>query len=195
MALGLARDVVELAMHDPSWKGAAAEAVARLWRVFGSAAKDIQHVGSTAVENIMAKPIVDIAVAVDSFAEVEALEPALEAEGFLRRDWETGEQMLFAAGDYSKPGGVVTHFVHVVETGGAAWRDYVNFRDYLNANPAVGRDYEKLKTRLARENPADKGREKYLAGKHRFIAQALEDALAWRAGSLAPKRAGAQGEG
>jgi GrpB-like predicted nucleotidyltransferase (UPF0157 family) len=67
----LKHGVVELADHDPEWEQIARETIGQLWRVLGSVAKDIQHVGSTAIRNIKAKPIIDIAVAVDDFAEVE----------------------------------------------------------------------------------------------------------------------------
>ena len=179
MAIGLKRGFVELADYDPEWEILAAQTIEQLWRVFGSAAKDIQHVGSTAIVHIKAKPIIDIAVAVDDFAKVEALTPALEGDGFLRRHWDTDEQMLFAVGDYSKPNGIVTHFIHVVKTDSTVWNDYINFRNYLNANLSVSSVYEALKVRLAKENPHDKGREKYLAGKYEFINRTLQDALVW----------------
>ena len=102
MVLGLKRGTVELAGHDPEWEKIAAQTIRRLWRVLGSAAKDIQHVGSTAIVHIKAKPIIDLAVAVDDFAEVEKLIPALEFEGFSWRRWENDQRMLFAIGDYSQ---------------------------------------------------------------------------------------------
>ena len=119
MIIGLKRGVVELVDHQPEWEVLAVETIQRLWHVFGSAAKDIQHVGSTAIMHIKAKPIIDIAVEVDDFGAVEMLAPALEAEGFLRRGWDDDTQMLFAVGDYSKPDGLVTHFIHVVKTNSA----------------------------------------------------------------------------
>lgn len=179
MILGLKRGTVVLADHDPKWEKLAAQAIERLWNTFGSTAKDIQHVGSTAIKHIKAKPIIDIAIAVDDFAEVEALTLTLENAGFLRRHWETGEQMLFAVGDYSKPDGIVTHFIHVVNKDSTDWINYINFRNYLNADIVVAKAYEDLKIKLAKENPGDKGREKYLAGKYEFIKQTLPDALTW----------------
>jgi GrpB-like predicted nucleotidyltransferase (UPF0157 family) len=178
MSIGLKRGVVELAEHSLEWETIAAQTIQRLWYIFGKTGKDIQHVGSTAIR-IEAKPIIDIAVAVDDFDAVEALTPKLEAAGFLHRKWETDEQMLFAVGDYSKPDGIVTHFIHVVKTNSSDWNDYINFRDYLNATPDVAKEYEALKIRLANENPYDKGREKYLAGKHDFILKTLQDARRW----------------
>lgn len=180
MVIGLKRGTVRLAEHDPDWERIASDTIKQLRLIFGTVAKDIQHVGSTSIKGIKAKPIIDIAVAVEDFTEVENLTPALEAKGFVRRTWENDEQLLFACGNYAKPDGEQTHFIHVVKENSVAWRDYLNFRDYLIATPSVARDYEALKIRLASENPNDKGREKYLAGKHDFIKQTLRDALAWR---------------
>jgi serine/threonine-protein kinase len=179
MKIGLKRGVVKLADHDPEWESLAVETIARLWRVFGSVAKDIQHIGSTAIRGIKAKPIIDIAVAVDDFDEVEALTPALEDAGFQHRHWDDDTQILFAVGDYSKPDGVVTHFIHVVKTDSVDWKDYINFRDYMNMHPDAAKEYEELKLRLAAENPNDKGREKYLAGKHDFVSSMIQIARLW----------------
>ena len=63
MNLGLKRGTAELAEHDPEWEILAAKTINRLWYIFGSIAMDIQHFGSTAIKNIKAKPIIDIAVA------------------------------------------------------------------------------------------------------------------------------------
>jgi GrpB-like predicted nucleotidyltransferase (UPF0157 family) len=179
MVLGLKRGTVRLAAHDPEWEIIAARTIENLWHIFGSVATDIQHVGSTAITHIKAKPIIDIAVACDDLTVIEMLIPALESDGFISRHWHNDEQMLFAVGDYSKSDGIVTHFIHVVKTDSIAWHDYINFRDYLNANISVSKAYEALKIRLADENPHDKGREKYLAGKHDFISQKSREAFIW----------------
>ncbi|MDR0530796.1 MAG: GrpB family protein [Oscillospiraceae bacterium] len=174
--LGLARGTVALAPHDPEWEALAAETIRRLWAIFGAAAVDIQHVGSTAVPAIMAKPILDIAVAVTDVSAIEALSPALEAAGFLRRGWLNENSLTFAVGDYTRPNGIVTHFIHVVGADSEDWRGYLAFRDYLNAHPEAARAYEAQKLRLAAECPFDPGREKYLAGKHGFITETLKAA-------------------
>ena len=178
MALGLRRDVVKLVEHDPKWKTEATKTIERLWQVFGSVANDIQHVGSTAIENIKAKPIIDIVVAVDNFTCVESLTPELEANGFMQRSWYDDTQMLFAVGEDVEPNDrITTHFIHIVKTDSVNWYEYIHFRDYLNSVPTIASEYENIKTRLAVENPHDKRREKYLAGKSGFIKQTLSDAL------------------
>lgn len=179
MSLGLQRDTVRLADRDSLWGKIAADTIGRLGHIFGSAATDIQHVGSTAIDNIKAKPIIDIAVAVQDFTLLDAITPKLKIAGFMRRPWEDDLQILFACGDYSKPGGVVTHFIHVVKTDSREWHDYINFRDYMNQHPNAAKEYESLKLKLASENPQDNGRKRYLAGKHDFINDQLILARIW----------------
>ena len=178
--LGLKRGTVALVPHEKAWEREAAKTAETLRGILGDAAADIQHVGSTAIPAIRAKPIVDIAVAARSFEEINEKQPELEARGFYRCSWNDETQELFACGSYyDGTGDKQTHFIHVVPADGTEWRNYLNFRDYLNAFPAEAKAYEALKLSLAAANPEDTGREKYTAGKHAFIRQILRKALAW----------------
>jgi serine/threonine-protein kinase len=179
MILGLKRGVVELADHEPEWEMLAAQTIEQLWRVLGDVAVDIQHVGSTSIRTIKAKPILDIAVAVQDFDRVEALAPNMESVGFVHRNWEDGSQILFAIGDYALSDGIVTHFIHIVKADSVDWRDYINFRDYLNENITIAKAYEDLKVQLATESHNDNGRKKYLAGKHDFVVATINQANIW----------------
>lgn len=178
--IGLKRGTVALYPHNEEWEREAHHTINRLWRILGTDAVDIQHIGSTSVPTIMAKPIIDIAVATRSFEDVLRHEPELRANGFYYRSTELTTQRLFAAGSfYDGTGEGQTHFIHVVLVDGMDWRNYINFRDYLIANPAVAKEYEALKRRLAAECPVDAGREHYLAGKHDFITYTLRKALVY----------------
>lgn len=174
--IGLLRGTVRLCPHDPEWEPAAAQVIRQLREIFGSAAEDIQHIGSTAIPTISAKPILDIAVAVQSFESVVPLLPALEARGFFYRpQCDSVGQMLLVCGDFTAD--TRTHHIHVVKFGGMEWRNYLNFRDYLNAFPQKAREYDRLKRALARRFPED--REAYTAGKAEYIRQILRDAAVW----------------
>lgn len=180
MTLGLKRGTVALFPHETAWETEAAKTIEALRAILGDAASDLQHVGSTAVRSIMAKPIVDIAVAVNDFADVLGLEDALREKGFHYRPGSLEGQLLFACGSfYDGTGDEQTHFIHVVKAGGQDWNNYLIFRDYLNATPAAAKEYEALKLRLAAECPADAGRKQYLAGKKEFITYTLRKALVW----------------
>ena len=71
--IGLKKGIVKLHKHKKQWKKIASDTIVSLYKVFGDTAVDIQHVGSTSIVNIKAKPIIDIAVAVKSFDDVKIL--------------------------------------------------------------------------------------------------------------------------
>ena len=100
MTLGLKRGTVALVPHETAWEVEAARTIEKLKRILGNVAVGIQHVGSTAIPSICAKPIVDIAVAVRSFADINAMQAELENQGFYRRSWNDEDQELFAGGSY-----------------------------------------------------------------------------------------------
>ena len=181
--LGLRRRTIALCAHEKGWEEEATRTIGRLKAILGDIVKDIAHVGSTAIPAIKAKPIVDIALAVDSFQDILAREEELRANGFYYRPASRERiptQLLFACGSYYEgTGDLQTHFIHVVLTGSADWVNYINFRDYLNHTRAAAREYEALKMALAEAAPNDGGRETYLRGKQAFIASTLRKALAW----------------
>lgn len=179
--LGLKRGTVQLCEHEQAWEIEAQNTILRLKEILGAVIKDIQHVGSTSIPSIKAKPIIDIAIAVDDFEDVLLLEEELKKQGFYYRPKvDLGEQLLFASGSYyDSTGDLQTHFIHIVKTGSMDWRNYINFRDYLNSTPAVAKVYEDLKVLLAKQAPVDNGREKYLRGKHDFIVYTLRKALVY----------------
>lgn len=177
--LGLKHGTVQLFEHDTEWETEAQRTIFRLKKILGDVAVNIQHVGSTSVPSIKAKPIIDIAVAVQDFADVLSLEKELQKEGFYYRSQsDMPWQLLFACGSfYDGTGDLQTHFIHVVPACSMEWRNYINFRDYLRKKPSVAKAYEEMKCALAAAAPVDEGREKYLKGKHDFIVYTLRKAL------------------
>lgn len=178
--LGLQRGTVRLYPHETAWEAEAECTIIILQKILGDDAKEIQHVGSTAVPTICAKPIIDIALAVNSFDDVMKHLPKLQAAGFYYRAQNNiPGQKLFACGSfYEGTGDLQTHFIHVVLTDSEQWRDYILFRDYLNQHADTAKAYESLKLSLAEAAPVDAGREQYLQGKKDFIAAVLRKALA-----------------
>ena len=177
--LGLQRGTVRLYPHETAWEAEAEHTIIMLQKLLGDDAKEIQHVGSTAVPAICAKPIIDIALAADSFDDVMKHLPKLQAAGFYYRAQNNiSGQKLFACGSfYDGTGDLQTHFIHVVLTDSEQWRDYILFRDYLNQHADTAKAYESLKLSLAEAAPVDAGRERYLQGKRDFIAAVLRKAL------------------
>ncbi len=174
--LGLKRGAVRLCEHNDNWEYEAQKTIECLKTIIGDVATDIQHVGSTAVKGIKAKPIIDIAVAVDDFNDILAFEQPLKNVGFYYRpnhSLNEKNQLLFACGSfYDGTGDMQTHFIHVVHTSSEEWENYINFRDYLNATPVTAKEYEALKISLAVDNV----REKYTQGKQDFILSVLQKA-------------------
>lgn len=177
--LGLKRGTVKLCDHEKEWEIQAENTVKILKSILGDTACDIQHIGSTAVSSIKAKPIIDIVVATDSFEKVLSYETNLREEGFYYRpNVHLGEQLLFAKGSYyDGTGDMQTHFIHVVHTNSSDYVNYINFRDYLNENPETAKEYEKIKLSLEKSFPTDDSRQKYTAGKQEFISFVLRKAL------------------
>lgn len=179
--IGLKRGTVKLYKHEKEWEIEAQNTIVRLKEILSDVIKDIQHVGSTSILTIKAKPIIDIALAVDDFNDILAYEKELKDAGFYYRPGAQASlrnQLLFACGSYyDGSGDLQTHFIHVVLTDSMDWINYINFRDYLNSTPSVAKAYEDLKVSLAEQAPIDVGREKYLKGKHDFIVYTLRKAL------------------
>ena len=174
--LGVKRGDVFLCPHEKAWETEAENAIARLKSILGDVAKGIEHVGSTSIPTIMAKPIIDIAVAVDSFDGILAYEKELEADGFYYRpNVSDREQLLFSCGNYYDGSGALqTHFIHVVLSDSEDWKNYIAFRNYLRKHEPVARQYEALKISLAKEFEGH--REKYTPGKHGLITSILQKA-------------------
>ena len=139
--IGLRRGDVRLFEHNKEWKIEGERTVNELRKILGSDAIDIQHVGSTSIKSIKAKPIIDIAVGTDDFKRVLAHEAELLKAGYHYRPNHNmgGAQLLFACGSYYEGGDMQTHFIHVVKYNSMEWLDYINFRDYLNTYPEIAR--------------------------------------------------------
>ena len=176
MKLGLKRGLVELFPHDVQWEEKAAETVARLKEILQDTAVDIQHVGSTSIRGIYAKPILDFAIGVRSFEEILEKKALLEQNGVIYRGQDHPGQHLFVIGDFEAD--TRTHHIHVVLWDGAEWNNYVNFRDYLNAFPEKAAAYDILKRQLVAEFAEDRGR--YTSGKHELIQTLLKEAHIWK---------------
>lgn len=179
--LGLEQGAVELVPHQMVWDGIAKDTIIVLKGIFDAAALDIQHIGSTSISGIHAKPILDICVGVRALEDVTPYFEKLEYHGFIFRGHDVAEQLLFVMGDLKR--NTRTHHVHIVRWNGAAWHNYINFRDYLNAFPEKANRYDQKKRRLA-DLFAD-NRKGYTQGKQELIDILLKEAKLWRMGTTA----------
>lgn len=136
---------------------------------------DIQHVGSTAIPGLAAKPIIDIQIAAASLDEMKTMAvPLLQKLGYEYWDANPDHERMFFVKGRPPFGEKRTHHVHIVELSSHHWRDKILFRDYLLAHPEVAREYEMLKKKLASQHMED--REQYTEAKTAFIKAMLEKA-------------------
>ena len=174
--LGLKRGTVALCPHQASWEETAQDTILLLKDLLPYVAVDIKHVGSTAIRNVCAKPIIDIAIGVRSLEDIKPHTSLLARHGVVFRKEDVSEQLLFVIGDQKNE--IRTHHIHVVQWNGPAWNNYINFRDYLNTFPEYAKEYDSLKKALAAEYADDRG--VYTAGKHDLIDRLLKQAALWR---------------
>ncbi|MBQ8496258.1 MAG: GrpB family protein [Clostridia bacterium] len=174
--IGLKRGTVELLPHQMIWETKAAGTIHLLKEILNDVAIDIQHIGSTAIQNIHAKPIIDIAVAVDNLNNIKPYIGVLAENGIMFRKEDVKEQLLFVIGNFERE--FRTHHIHVVEWNSVAWNNYINFRDYLNAFPEYAKEYDALKKKLALEFADNRGY--YTAGKQELIEKLLKQAYMWK---------------
>ena len=173
MEIGLFRGTVILQSHDPKWVILACQTIDSLRKVLGKEAA-IEHVGSTSINGIKAKPIIDIVIGIKSFDEVLSKNEVLEEAGFSFRGQDHPDQYLYVCGQ----GDFITHHIHVVLYGSSSWQNYLNFRDYLNSHPRQANEYSLLKEKLASRYSND--RKSYTALKSEFILEVLEKARRWK---------------
>ena len=174
MSIGLRRGKVVLEPHSPEWETSAEQTISLLNTILKNTAADIQHIGSTAVRSICAKPIIDIALGVYELSDILKMNNVMAENGFVFRGQDLPEQYLYICGgnDFR------THHIHAVKYDSEAWNNYVNMRDYLNCHETDARAYSALKESLARQYPED--RSAYTEMKSVFIGDILRKAKTWR---------------
>ena len=165
--------------HGPRWRDAFAAETRHISAALGANAVAIHHIGSTAIPDIHAKPVIDLLVEVADVAELDARSSAMQSLGY--------EVM----GEYGIPGrryfrkddqhGIRTHQIHAFRAGSAEAERHLAFRDYMLAHPAHARAYGELKRKLAEEYPHDM--DGYIDGKDGFIKEMDRRAADWRSPS------------
>ena len=169
MSLGLKRGTVQLEPHDKYWDKTATQTIETLKSILGDDAIDIQHIGSTAIPAIKAKPIIDVVVGVTDFDRIMSHNEQLQQEEIFYRGSDVECQLLYVMGDMEAD--IRTHHIHIVKWNGIEWKNYIHFRDYLNANENMALQYEKLKEEMEHKYADD--RVVYTNGKQNMINKIL----------------------
>ena len=164
--LGLENSVVRLSDYTQLWAELYREEEQRIRAAVGQLIIELQHIGSTAIPGIRAKPILDMMAGVAQLEKALWCKAPLEAIGY---DYIAHAGI---ANDYVFGKGVArTHYLHVVEYGGAKWANHLRFRDRLRNDPELAQAYEKLKEELSRK--FSDSRAKYHEAKSKFISEVV----------------------
>lgn len=171
-------DVISIEPYNPDWPRLFDEQALRIERCLsGWLSAPVEHIGSTSIPGMPAKPIVDmLALVADSESFGGAL-PKLSSIGWVHAP-EPGDRdqrkwsVCFPSVEHR------THHLHVVEQGSNDWPQWLLFRDYLRTHPDAAQRYAALKEALAAAD--DRDRLRYRAGKAPLISQLMVEARAWR---------------
>ena len=153
--------------HNPDWRNAFETEAKRIAAALGDTLVAVHHIGSTAIHDIYAKPVIDILVEVRDIAEVDERSSAMEL-----LDYEVMGEFGISGRRYFRKDnqeGIRTHQIHTFETSSEQVRRHLAFRDFMNTHPEEAQKYSELKRKLAAEHPQNI--EAYMDGKDDFIKE------------------------
>lgn len=173
--IGLKRGIVKLIPYNPKWKKLFEKEKQLFENTFGDVIIAIEHIGSTAIPGIPAKPIIDINIGVKSLEIARTMKKQFENIGYVYRPFIPGHSMeglkfqeLYVKGSEKRR----THHAHATVYGNEYWKNNLLFRDYLRQNPARAQQYGELKKKLAEKYSYSRGT--YTKNKEQFINETLE---------------------
>lgn len=169
--IGLKRGTVKLVKYSPKWKQNFEREKKKIRKVFGSEALAIEHVGSTSIPGILAKPIIDIAVIAPSLRKAKYHLKKLEELGYKIKVKDTKKERLFLTKGPEKKR---THYLHIGGVGSGYAEGMIIFRDYLRKHKDIAKKYSELKTDLAKKY--QDRRDIYGRKKHRLIEAIIKKA-------------------
>jgi GrpB-like predicted nucleotidyltransferase (UPF0157 family) len=166
---------VEIFDYDRKWPSKFLEERTKIMGAIGDTVVEVEHVGSTAVPGLCAKPIIDIMVGIRKLIDADNCIEPLESIGYeYVPEYEASipERRYFRKGPSEMPN---KHFhLHMVEHGSDFWKRHLLFRDYLRTNPDAALEYCELKKRLASKYRLN--REAYTEAKTTFIESIVSKA-------------------
>jgi GrpB-like predicted nucleotidyltransferase (UPF0157 family) len=160
--------------YSAAWPEAFRSVELELHTAFGLASVAVEHIGSTAVPSLAAKPVIDVLLGAQSLAEVEQRVEALAALGYEYRpayEHHIPERRYFVK---AQPGELRVH-LHAVKRSSRLWNEHLMFRNALRESRHLREEYQELKFRLAKEHSSNK--ELYTAAKAPFIQSVLAQHL------------------
>ena len=169
---------VKVVPHDPNWSKLFKLEADKIAVILGQEVIAIHHIGSTAIPNISAKPLIDILVEVHDIEKIDEFNEEMTKLSYQPQgEFGIPGRRFFIKGDDSTR----THHVHMFQTGDSEIERHLSFRDYMMAHPEEAQAYSRLKEELARRFPEDI--ESYMEGKEGFIKEIDRKAKAWEESS------------
>jgi len=166
----------KLLAYDPTWPKQFKTKAAILFKLLGSEALSIEHIGSTAIPGMIAKPQIDILIIVKDLNRIKDYYDQMQQAGFTPRGDYTGECEEYFTED-AKGGSRLTS-IHVLPKGHAWAKDLIDFRDYLRTHPEATYQYLESK-RLAAEKYQD-NYDAYHKTKRKTITVLRQKAVKWK---------------
>jgi GrpB-like predicted nucleotidyltransferase (UPF0157 family) len=178
LRVAMRKDPIRMVAHDPRWSVSFEQQRQHLEPVLGAwLVRPIEHIGSTSIPGLEAKPIVDMVAVVADIAPVRDAVLRLGGIGWIHAPEPTDEafrELSLCTPSVQRR----THHLHVVEETSAGWREWIAFRDYLRDHADLASEYGELKTRLASQLGADPNqRDAYRAAKAPWIRRVTDRAL------------------
>ena len=167
--LGLATTTVQLAAHSPAWLNEGRRISAWLVEITGLPPARIQHVGSTAVSDLTAKPILDLDLGFGPTEDSNELVATLIGAGFI--DEGKGAAGIVRLLVWESDLQIRTIHLHVMKHASIRWECDIAFRNALRTDDVLHERYSKLKAKLAERFPSN--RKAYREGKATFIRNTL----------------------
>lgn len=156
MVLGLFSGQVRLARDHGAWAAAFEDEAARIVAVLGDGAVAIEHVGSTSMAGVPAKPILDLLIGVEDFEAARVCVAPMESLGYVFRGEYGITRRHYFVKSADAAGRLRTHHVHMVELGSEMWTVTLRFRDRLRAHADLAAEYGRAKLDLARIHADDR---------------------------------------
>ena len=173
MKLNVSSRLVEVLDYDLNWKNAFEKERVILSKALGHNAVKIDHIGSTSVEGLSAKPIIDILIEVTSLDELDISNKNIEALGYHVK----GENGIEGRRYFQKGGNQRSHHVHAFQTNDFHLLRHIAFKEYLIANPTIASEYTKLKKEAVKNS--NNNIDVYIALKNTFIEKHEKIAIEW----------------
>ena len=160
---------VRVVAYDPEWPRIFERVRACVWPAVADVAISVEHVGSTSVPGLMAKPVIDACIVVASSSEVQACIERLAGIRYIHK----GNLGVPDREAFLRPDDLPRHHLYLSPRGSLSLRNHLGFRDYLRSHPKAAREYGELKASLARRFPADI--DSYIVGKTDFVLRILAE--------------------